>query len=107
MPEPRGLEVLITCFVDANHAGDRRDRKSQTDVLLFINKVPIHWYSKAQSTVEASIFGAEFCAMKTGVEMIEALRYKLHMFGISINILQTCITIMKQCTRIQSRQNLH
>ena len=85
MPEPRGLGVLITCFVDANHAGDRKDRKSQTGVLIFINKAPIHWYSKSQSTVEASTFGAEFCAMKTGVEMIEALRYKLRMFGIPID----------------------
>ena len=34
--------------------------------------------------MEASTFGAEFCAMKTAVEMIEALRYKLRMFGVPI-----------------------
>ena len=32
--------------------------------------------------VEVSTFVAEFCAMKTAVEMIEALRYKLRVFCI-------------------------
>ena len=85
MPEARGLDVIITCFVDANHAGNQKDRRSQTGVLIFLNKAPIHWYSKRQSTVESSTFGAEFCAMKTAVEMIEALRYKLRMFGVPID----------------------
>ena len=84
MPEARGLGVVVACFVDANHGGNLRDRKSQTGVLIFINKSPIHWYSKSQATVEASTFGAEFCAMKTSVEMIESLRYKLRMFGIPV-----------------------
>ena len=84
MPEPRGLGVTITAFVDANHAGDSTDRRSQTGVLIFVNKAPIHWYSKKQNTVESSTFGAEFCAMKTALEMIEALRYKLRMLGIPL-----------------------
>ena len=53
--------------------------------MIFVNKSPIHWYSKRQATVEASTFGAEFCAMRTAVEMIEALRYKLRMFGVPID----------------------
>ena len=47
--------------------------------------MPIHWYSKKQPTVEASTFGAEFCAMKVGVELIESLQYKLRMFGIPVD----------------------
>ena len=35
--------------------------------------------------IETSTFGAAFCAMKTVVEMIEALRYKLRMFGIPLD----------------------
>ena len=65
MPEARGHGVIVTCFVDANHGGNLKDRKSQTGVLIFINKAPIHWYSKSQTTVEASTFGAEFCAMNS------------------------------------------
>ena len=84
-PEARGHDVVITCFVDANHATNQKDRRSQTGILIFINKAPIWWYSKRQSTVETSTFGAEFCAMKVAVEMIEALRYKLRMFGVPID----------------------
>ena len=84
MPESRGHEVVVTCFVDANHGGNLKDRKSQTGILIFVNKAPIHWYSKSQATVEVSTFGAEFCAMNTAVEMIEGLRYKLRMFGIPV-----------------------
>jgi len=85
MPEARGHDVTITCFVDANHAGNQKDRRSQTGILIFLNKAPITWYSKRQNTVETSTFGAEFCALKISVEMIEAMRYKLRMFGIPID----------------------
>ena len=85
MPEPRGLPVSVNCFVDANHAGDSNTRRSHTGILIFINKAPIHWFSKQQATVEASTFGAEFNAMKASIEMIEALRYKLRMFGVPID----------------------
>ena len=85
MPEARGRGVIVTCFVDANHGGNLKDQKSQTGVLIFINKAPLRWYSKSQNTVEATTFGAEFCAMKTALEMIEGLRYKLRMFGILVD----------------------
>ena len=84
MPEARGLPVETTSFVDADHAGNKIHRRSQTGVLIFLNKAPIHWLSKKQPAVETSTFGAEFCAMKVGVEMVEALRYKLRMFGVPI-----------------------
>ena len=84
MPEARGRGVFFTFFVDANHGGNLKEWKSQTGVLIFVNKAPIRWYSKSQTTVEASTFGAELCAMKTTVKIIEALRYKLRMFGIPV-----------------------
>jgi len=85
MPEARGKGVILTCFVDAGHTNNRKDRRSQTGILIFVNKAPIHWYSKRQNTVETSTFGAEFCALTIAVEMIEALRYKLRMFGVTID----------------------
>ena len=42
------------------------------------------WYSKRQNTVETSTFGSKFVAMRIGVELVEALRYKLQMFGVPI-----------------------
>jgi hypothetical protein len=41
-------------------------------------------FSKRQNSVEASTFGSELTAMKSAVEMIEALWYKLGMFGVLI-----------------------
>ena len=84
-PEARGRAVTTHCFVDADHAGDRMTRRSHTGVLIFVNRAPIQWYSKRQNGVEASTFGSEFLAMKTAVELVEALRYKLRMFGIPID----------------------
>jgi hypothetical protein len=83
-PEPRGNVVSTHCFVDADHAGNRVTRRLQTGILIFVNRSCAIWYSKRQNTVETSTFGSEFVAMRIAVELIEALRYKLRMFGIPI-----------------------
>ena len=82
IPEPLGEPVEIHCFVDASHASDVTSRKSQTGILIFLNRAPIFWYSKKQNNVESSTFGSEFVAMKTAVELIRALRLKLRWMGI-------------------------
>ena len=38
IPEARGRGVIVICLVDDNHGGNMKDRKSQTGVLIFINK---------------------------------------------------------------------
>lgn len=77
--------MQLNVFVDADHAGNRVTRRSHTGILIYLNSAPIQWYSKAQATVETSTFGSEFIAMRIAVEMIEAMRYKLYMFGIPID----------------------
>jgi Reverse transcriptase (RNA-dependent DNA polymerase) len=84
MPVPRGNGMTTHCFVDASHGSDHATRRSQTGILIFCNRSPIIWHSKRQNTVEASTFGSEFQAMKNAVELTEALRYKLRMFGVPI-----------------------
>ena len=84
MIEPRGNSVVMSCFVDADHAGNLVTRRSQTGVMIFVNKAPIIWYSKLQNTLESSTFGSEFVAMRVAVDLIEALQYKLRMFGIPL-----------------------
>ena len=84
MPAPRGNVMSTHCFVDASHGSDRATRRSQTGILIFCNSAPIIWHSKRQNTVEVSTFGSEFNAMKNAVELTEALRYKLRMFGVPI-----------------------
>jgi len=84
-PKPRGNSVTVTCWVDASHAGCRVTRRSHTGIFIFVNRALIGWYSKRQNTVESSTFGSEFVAMRTAVDQIEALRYKLRMFGVPID----------------------
>jgi hypothetical protein len=83
-PKPRGKPVSTHCFVDAGHAGDKTTRRSQTGVLIFLNRAPVVWYSKRSNTVETSSFGAEIVSVKTATEMVISLRYKLRMFGVPL-----------------------
>ena len=43
------------------------------------------WYSKRRNTAESSTFGSEFVAMRIAVDSVEALRYKLRMFGVPLD----------------------
>mmetsp|Transcript_4867 Transcript_4867/g.7511 ORF Transcript_4867/g.7511 Transcript_4867/m.7511 type:complete len:173 (+) Transcript_4867:412-930(+) len=75
---------FIVLLTQASHGSDKVTRRSQSGILIFINKAPILFYSKRQNSVETSTFGSEFTAMKQAIEMLKALRYKLRMFGIPI-----------------------
>ena len=83
-PEPLGKLISTHCFVDADLSGNFISRRSQTGVLIFCNRAPIIWHSKRQNAVETSTFGSEMMALKNGVELVKALRYKLRMFGAPI-----------------------
>ena len=50
-----------------------------------INRAPILFYTKKQGSIETSSFGSELTAMKTAVELIEGLRYKLQMMGVPLD----------------------
>ena len=84
MPKARGNPVVISCFVDSDHAGNKVTRRSHTGIILWVNNAPIIFYSKRQNTVETSTFGSELVAMRIAKELIVALRYKLRMFGVPI-----------------------
>ena len=43
MPTTRGNATLTHCFVDADLAGNSVHRRSQTGILIFINRAPIIW----------------------------------------------------------------
>ena len=73
------------CFVDASHASDKTARRSQSGILIFIDKAPIIFYSKKQNSVETLTFGSEFTAMKQAIELLKAPRHKLRMFGVPIS----------------------
>ena len=84
-PDPRGKSVDLHMWVDSDHAGDKMTRLSCTGYFIFLNTALIDWLSKKQATIESSIFGSELIAMKTGVEALRGIRYKLHMMGVLLN----------------------
>jgi hypothetical protein len=83
-PTPAGKPVVTISYVDANLMHDMLTGKSVTGVLHFVNKTPIEWYSKKQSTVETATYGSEFVAAKTCVEQITDLRILLRYLGVPI-----------------------
>jgi hypothetical protein len=84
-PIPRGKEVDLRLSVDSDHAGEQFTMRSRTGFLIYLNMAPIVWFSKRQPTVESSVFGAEFVAMKNGIETCRGLRYKLRMMGMTLS----------------------
>ena len=84
-PKPLGKLVVLRLYVNSDHAGDKLIRQSRTGFQVFMNSAPIMWQSKRQATIETSAFGAEFVAMKHGIEAMRGLRYKLRMMGVEID----------------------
>eukprot|EP00970_Alexandrium_tamarense_P000827 scaffold95_cov108-Alexandrium_tamarense.AAC.12 len=84
MPEPLGEGVEITCFVDADHAGNKVTRRSHSGIMIFVQNALITSWSKRQNTVESSTFGSELVCMRQARDLLVALRIKLKMFGIRI-----------------------
>jgi len=83
-PEPRGKEVDLRLYVDSDHAGDKLTRRSRTGFFIYLNSALVAWLSRKQATIETSVLGAEFVAMKQAVEAARGLRYKLRMMGVPI-----------------------
>jgi len=84
-PLPRGRGVVLTAYVDASHTANKATRCSHTEYIVFINRAPVLWYSKRQTTVESSTFSSEFIAMRTMMEAVRGLRFKLRMFGVPLD----------------------
>ena len=57
-------------------------RRSQTGILIFVNKAPIIAFSKRKNTVETIMFGSKFTVLKNAVKLVKDLRYKLRMFWV-------------------------
>jgi hypothetical protein len=66
-PEPRGKDVDLRLYVDSDHAGEKRTHHSRTGFFVFMNTALVQWFLKQQATIETSVLGAEFVAMKIGM----------------------------------------
>ena len=84
MLELLGKSVHVCVWVDANYAGNQANRRSHSEILVYVNNALIINYSKRQNTVESSSFSSKLVALRIATDMIEAIRYKLRCFGILI-----------------------
>ena len=76
----------IRTYVDEDHAGNLATWRSHTGILIYLNNSLIIWFSKWQNIVEYSSFGSKFLASIIDMELLISLRYKLRMFGITIDV---------------------
>ena len=56
IPEALDKYAVIKYYVGVNHAGNMANTTSHSGIIIYVNNVPIIWYSKLQNTVEASSF---------------------------------------------------
>ena len=84
LPTPLVEEISITVFVDRDHGHDKVTRRSITSLIAFLGWMPAFYLSKRQGAIQTSTYGAELCAMKTGVEETISIRYMMQCLGINI-----------------------
>ena len=84
-PVPRGKSVCTMTYKDANLHHDMATGRAVTGIFHFINKTPIDWYSKKQSTVETATYGSEFTSAKTAIQQIQGLCTTLRCLGVPVD----------------------
>lgn len=71
----------LTCYVDADHAGDYDSRKSTTGYMLLFHGAPVIWKSTKQSIVATSSTEAEFVAATMACKEVMYARQLLKELG--------------------------
>jgi len=78
-------DLTLTGYSDSDWGGDKSDRKSQTGVLVYLGNTLVSWISRKQVTVARSSTEAEYRALATAVEEMEAIKSLLGELGVTIN----------------------
>jgi len=73
IPRPRGKQVDLMMYVNSDHGSDKKTICSRTEFMIYLNSALIVWHLKKQPTIETSVFGAEFVAIKHGLETLQGL----------------------------------
>ena len=85
MPKPLGKDVDLRLHVDSSHASGKVNGRSRTGFFVFLNSALIQWCSKKQPAIESSVFGAEFVAVKHGIETMRGVGCKLKTIGVPLS----------------------
>ena len=84
-PEERGKVVDLYGYVDSDHAGENKTKRSRSGVFIFFNTVLIQWFYKIQAMIETPVFRAEFVAVKIFMETLKGIRYNTRMMSVPIS----------------------
>jgi len=76
---------VVDCFVDADWAGDRVDRKSTTGYLIRVFGNVIYWKTRKQGSVTKSSTAAEYVALSEAISEIKVIKNLLDDFKIKID----------------------
>lgn len=83
-PVPLGKAMVMTTYIDANLYHCLLTGCANTGILHLLNKTPIDWFTKHQSTVETATYGSKFVAACQAVNQIIDLCTSLHYLGVPI-----------------------
>jgi len=75
-------DLTLTCFVDADHAHDKVNRRSVTGAIIYLGSAPIKWMSRRQKSVSTSTYESEYYAMRIVTEEVVGMRYMLRSIGV-------------------------
>ena len=78
-PSPKGKYIDIRISMDSDRVADTVTWRSRTKFFISLNMDPVVFYFKKQITIESSIFGVEFVALKIAMETAICLCCKLRM----------------------------
>ena len=70
----RGKIVDQRGYVDSNHTGEKKTRRSCSGFLIFLNNALIQLFSKNQSTIKTSVFGEEFVDTMIFMKTLRGIR---------------------------------
>ena len=81
---PKGQELNVVGYCDANFAGCRVERKSTSGSCIFLGGCLISWNSKKQNSIALSTTEAEYVASGTCIAQILWIKSQLEDYGISL-----------------------
>jgi hypothetical protein len=105
IPDLLSNYIMLSHYYNANLYHDVVTGQSVTEIIHFMNKMPIDWYSKKQATVETATYGSEFIAACKCIDRVVDLRLTLCYLGVPIHDISYIFSDNK--TAVQSATQPH
>ncbi|CAM8929758.1 unnamed protein product [Rhodiola kirilowii] len=82
---PRGGELRLAAYTDADYTGCKTDRKSTSGMTQYLGPCLISWESKKQSSIALSTAEAEYIAVTACCAQLLWIRQQLSDYGVITN----------------------